>query len=181
MHHTDSIIDCKPEIIRFYNETKGGVDAIDQKCSCYKVGRRTRRWPQAIWFRILDIAGINSNVIYNGIPENTKMERRNFLTVLGRDLIQEHLVRRSQGMYLPRELRCVINRILSTKEASENQAVLEAEAANENQLEHRRRAKRGRCHICPYSQKKESSICESKFICKNHRCVTTVCDVCKEK
>lgn len=39
----------KPEIISYYNSTKGGVDALDEKCSIYSTGRRTRRWPMAIF------------------------------------------------------------------------------------------------------------------------------------
>lgn len=46
MHHSNTIGKTnKPEIIEFYNETKSGVDALDQKC----VTRRTRRWPMAIF------------------------------------------------------------------------------------------------------------------------------------
>lgn len=185
MHHDNSIIDGKPEIINFYNETKGGVDTIDQKCSCYKVGRRTRRWPQTIWFRIMDIAGVNANVIHDGILGNKKTERRAFLTSLGRDLIQDHLLRRSQQMYLPRELRSVIGRITGTEVSFAVQAAPEPQAplAPQNILVDRKRAKRGRCHICPYSQNKESSVCDvcNKFICKNHRINTTVCKICQEK
>ncbi|CAH2006847.1 unnamed protein product [Acanthoscelides obtectus] len=35
MHHDKSVSDTnrKPEIIEFYNSTKGGVDSLDQKCA----------------------------------------------------------------------------------------------------------------------------------------------------
>lgn len=52
MHHsieTDPFTE-KPEIIAFYNNTKGGVDSMDQKCSVYTSSRRTRRWTMAIFF-----------------------------------------------------------------------------------------------------------------------------------
>ncbi|XP_030745477.1 uncharacterized protein LOC115874468 [Sitophilus oryzae] len=87
MHHSNAMVNGKPEIVNFYNETKGGVDSLDKKCACYKTGRRTRRWPQVIWFRILDIAGVNANVIFNGVQRNKIMERRRFLTTLGQQLI----------------------------------------------------------------------------------------------
>ena len=35
---------AKPEIIKYYNETKGGVDAMDKMLSEYTVKRRTLRW-----------------------------------------------------------------------------------------------------------------------------------------
>lgn len=54
----------KPEIISYYNSTKGGVDALDEKCSIYST-ERTRRWPLAIFYRLLNISGVNSYVLYN--------------------------------------------------------------------------------------------------------------------
>jgi len=35
----------KPEIICFYNQTKGGVDMVDQMSSNYSAARKTNRWP----------------------------------------------------------------------------------------------------------------------------------------
>ena len=51
--HRDAKVDAetkKPEIIQFYNSTKGGVDTIDQLCGNYSVTRRTRRWPLCVFF-----------------------------------------------------------------------------------------------------------------------------------
>lgn len=172
MHHTNTIIENKPEIIHFYNDTKGGVDALDKKCACYKVGRRTRRWPQAIWFRIMDVAGVNSNVIFNCVAGNQTMARRNFLTMLGRQLIQEHLERRVQEKRLPRELRSLIYRIGNIDETEPMVAQQPVQGR-----------KRGRCHLCPYSQKKESVVCNlcHHYICKNHKHIKILCDNCLEK
>ncbi|KAJ8932206.1 hypothetical protein NQ314_014840 [Rhamnusium bicolor] len=39
----------KPEIITFYNSTKGGVDTVDQLCSSYDVVRNTRRRSMVIF------------------------------------------------------------------------------------------------------------------------------------
>lgn len=39
----------KPEILMFYNETKGGVDTFDQLCHSTTVARKTRRWPLRIF------------------------------------------------------------------------------------------------------------------------------------
>ncbi|XP_050064468.1 piggyBac transposable element-derived protein 4-like [Aphis gossypii] len=68
MHNDDSIdTDCarsKPEMIKFYNSTKGGVDTVDQMKGKYSVSRNSRRWPLKIFFSVLNIAGINSQIIY---------------------------------------------------------------------------------------------------------------------
>lgn len=52
MHHQNEFDEDvqKPEIISYYNRTKEGVDALNEKCSVYCTGRRTRRWPMANFF-----------------------------------------------------------------------------------------------------------------------------------
>jgi hypothetical protein len=47
----------KPEIILYYNSTKGAVDTMDQLASTYTVRRKTRRWPMCVFGNILDLAG----------------------------------------------------------------------------------------------------------------------------
>lgn len=54
----------KREIISLYNTTKGDIDTMDKMCGTYTAGR-CKRWPLVIFFfRILDIAGINSQFIF---------------------------------------------------------------------------------------------------------------------
>lgn len=67
MHHNVAVDETtgKPEIIHFYNLTKGGVDEIDKKCSIYTCSRRTRRWPMTIFYRMLDISTVNSHIMYD--------------------------------------------------------------------------------------------------------------------
>lgn len=71
MHH-DNFVDQntkKPEIIIFYNDaTKGGVDALDQKCAIYRSGRRCRRWPLVIWYAIMYIATVNNIIFLAAYP-----------------------------------------------------------------------------------------------------------------
>ncbi|XP_071053651.1 piggyBac transposable element-derived protein 4-like [Onthophagus taurus] len=54
----------KPEIILSYNQTKGAVDTVDKMCAAYSISRVTRRWPLALFFTLLNIAGINSQILY---------------------------------------------------------------------------------------------------------------------
>ena len=54
----------KPEIILDYNMTKGGVDTCDKMCASYSISRVTRQWPLAVFYILMNIAGINSWVIY---------------------------------------------------------------------------------------------------------------------
>lgn len=100
--HNDNEVDTatgKPRIILDYNATKSGVDVVDKLCATYNVARNVRRWPMVIFFALLNIAGINGQIIYtfNRI-DNSKGtdERRKFLKNLIRELCLEQLQRRSQ-------------------------------------------------------------------------------------
>lgn len=66
--HNDKVVDedtKKPKIILYYNPTKGGVDEADKKCSIYSSSRRTIRWPMVVFYRIVDLSGINAHILYN--------------------------------------------------------------------------------------------------------------------
>lgn len=66
MHNTIEVdpTSRKPEIILFYNKTKAGVDNLDAKCSKLCSGRKTCRWPMAVFLRIVDICSANSHVLF---------------------------------------------------------------------------------------------------------------------
>ncbi|KAJ4425394.1 hypothetical protein ANN_28009 [Periplaneta americana] len=49
-----------PETVMFYNETKCGVDIVDQMSRLYTVKYRCRRWPMQVFFNVLDLAAINA-------------------------------------------------------------------------------------------------------------------------
>nr|CAI5843818.1 unnamed protein product [Callosobruchus analis] len=68
MHNTvGSIKDDtkKPFIIETYNSTKGAVDTFDQMCQNMCANRKTRRWPLCLFFNMINMACINSYVIYS--------------------------------------------------------------------------------------------------------------------
>lgn len=44
-YHGETDASGKPEIINFYNRTKGGVDTFDRMITLYTVSRKTSRWP----------------------------------------------------------------------------------------------------------------------------------------
>ncbi|XP_072392503.1 uncharacterized protein [Diabrotica undecimpunctata] len=89
--HYDDFIDqtsrqaTKPDIITHYNKTKSGVDVVDKLCASYNLARNTSRWPMVVFFSMLNVAGINAQVISieNG-QENIR--RRLFLMKLDHEL-----------------------------------------------------------------------------------------------
>lgn len=93
MHH-DNKVDIttnKPDIILFYNSTKAGVDALDEKSANYSVSRRSRRWPATLFFCILNISGVNSRVLYQFAKNGKEISRYEMLKALGIALCSHHI------------------------------------------------------------------------------------------
>jgi hypothetical protein len=87
MHNPDN--NCHnnevPEIIRFYNHTKGGVDIVDQMAKFYSTKAASRRWPLQVFYNILDLAGINAYTLFQ-IHSQTNTVRRDFFITLAEQL-----------------------------------------------------------------------------------------------
>ncbi|VEN49604.1 unnamed protein product [Callosobruchus maculatus] len=158
--HFDDEIDtgtgdkAKPRIITFYNETKSGVDVVDELSSNYNCARNTRRWPMVILYSLLNIAGINSHIIFSSNNPSEDLIRRKFLMQLVRQLVSDYQKHRATQTNLPRQIR---NR--------------RQEAAGISQ-EYRPRPegrKRKRCEEC-VSDSKTSYYCKKcfKYLCLSH-------------
>lgn len=105
-HHDDEIDKetgdaNKPD----YNRTKGGVDVVDKLCASYDCFTKTRRWPTVIFSLALNIAGINSQVIYHANNPNENILRRNFLKDIANKLIMPRLHERAHVHGLPSNLK----------------------------------------------------------------------------
>lgn len=155
--HRDDGIDMetgKPDIICDYNKTKGGVDTVDKLSAAYNCARITRRWPMVIFYGLLNIAGINSFVIFdNNNPAEKRVQRRTFLEDLGYQLVEAHIRKRTKITGLPRTIKLRIQEIYNITEVEEGPS-----RANTN----------GRCSVC--SSKKSR---KTRFRC--HRCKTFLC------
>ena len=67
MHHKAIIneeIQRKPEIILYYNETKGGVDRMDQMVRVYSCRRKINRWPMSFFFNMIDVASVAAYILW---------------------------------------------------------------------------------------------------------------------
>lgn len=170
MHHTPTIDPNrgKPEMIMFYNSTKGGVDMLDQKCAIYSTSRRTQRWPMAIFYRILDISSVNAYTVSNMNQAQSKVPRMIFIKQLAEDLIKPHLERRVHSFGLQRELQCAIRRILKMDQVPSTSSCETAE-----KLE-----KRKTCSSCdPKKKRKTAYLC---FTCKNPICIECSQKMCMD-
>lgn len=172
MHHSkenDSSSNT-PEIISFYNNTKGGVDTVDQMCANYSSSRRTRRWTMAVFCRILDMSAVNGFILHQSYRKRKVMERADFMKGLAKQLIEPYLKLRVVNTRLPRSLRQAIGRILGT--------ALPEESQTEERLS---RESRKRCQSCPASKRKKTT-----YLCASCRspvclqCTKKVCPSCAE-
>lgn len=114
MHDSDEIDGTnanKPIMIIDHNRTKGGVDTVDKLTASYNCSRNTRRWPMVLFYNFLNIAGINSQVVYASNNPDKKLLRRRFLRQLANDLGKPHLQVRSAMNNIPRSLRLRLQEI----------------------------------------------------------------------
>lgn len=54
----------KPEIITYYNENKSGVDNLDHMVRLYTCKRKSKRWPLALFYNILDCTALSVFNVY---------------------------------------------------------------------------------------------------------------------
>ncbi|CAF4519394.1 unnamed protein product, partial [Didymodactylos carnosus] len=64
--HAETFDDEKklPCVIHDYNQTKCGVDAMDQCVGNYTTRRISRRWPMIVFYNMIDIAALNAMTIW---------------------------------------------------------------------------------------------------------------------
>lgn len=91
--HIGNDTKSKPDTVISYNESKYGVDVVDQMARKYSVKAGGRRWPVHTFYNILDLAGINAWVLYKEVT-NTKIMRRDFLLKLADELAKDYTVTR---------------------------------------------------------------------------------------
>lgn len=167
--HNDDEIDSdshgkkKPSIITYYNKTKGGVDVVDAMCGEYTVARGTRRWPLCLFFQMLNIAALNSYIVFKA--NSNVSVRREYLRTLGKSLIIPYLKTRATQSNLPREIRRLASNLSGTQEKGIN--------------EDPQPGRRGRCYKCKDSKTKYFCKVCKVWLCLAH--AEMVCSECFEK
>ena len=170
--HRDAAVDAKtkkPEIIQFYNSTKGGVDTVDQLCGNYSVSRRTRRWPLCVFFHLVNIAGVNGQILFNKTRKSVDeaQNRRQFLKNLAMSLMKPHLQDRAQLQNFPSDIQSILSKYKPQSEVDTH----EPPPAKS----------RKRCRLCGRAKNRVTTMrCSScnDFVCKDHAKTDVKCDTC---
>nr|XP_021191520.2 piggyBac transposable element-derived protein 4-like [Helicoverpa armigera] len=171
-YHHDKTIDTrynekpKPEIVSFYNSTKTGVEFVDKLTKMYDVRNYCKSWPILILYTMMNIAAINSFIIYRENNKNTKLRRCEFIRKLGLALLEQHLKIRKNKSNLPRELK---KRIFEQVGESD----YDPPGPSEGKYPYKR------CRDCPSAKDRKTKYkcieCK-KPICLEH--VVTMCQSC---
>ena len=171
----------KPEIIEFYDKTKGAVDMLDQPCARYTVQRATRRWAMAMFYGMINIAAVNALVIYThnmrkDQPEK-KLKRKEFLLRISHDLVTPFVTQRYKISSLPRNIKIAIVMCGFVSDSEENTM----QEPGDYEVISR---KRGLCHICSSSRDVKTQFVRKEcghYFSKGHMSMIVTCDTCNNK
>ncbi|KAJ4450371.1 hypothetical protein ANN_01792 [Periplaneta americana] len=174
----------KTVINLYYNDTKGGVDTVDQMVRKYSTKRATRRWPVSIFYTLVDIAALNgyTTFILNFPDWNKKKpnQRRLYLHELGLKLVTPYIEERARNVTGLQ--KCVI----SAMEGIMKRKIKQTSGAKEVH------GGKGRCHLCTrdcrskiekYNKvSKTTIICSvcKRYTCGKHSKKTVVCSICED-
>lgn len=167
MHKQPVILNNLPEIVQSYNETKSGTDNMDHMVRFYTSRRKCRRWPYGFFFNMVDIALLNSYIIYSKINSAAKISHYSFLLDVGYAMLDGHI----------RESRTK-NPSLT---ARAKQGLLSLGYTPVSTTAVAAGPRRGRCHICSrdkdFKTTQRCSRC-SAFVCNAHSAKQCVCHNC---
>lgn len=92
-------VNC-PKVVQAYNQSMGGVDKFDQLHERYSVGRRSLKWWHRIFYYVVDLAIVNSFVMWKVKQPPTQKPKNDQLTYrikLARQLIGDYSSRKDRG------------------------------------------------------------------------------------
>lgn len=158
---------AKPEIINYYNHTKGGVDTMDKLLTEYTVKRRTNRWPLAFFYNMIDVSALAAKIIFveNNVVYNVSGQRRLFLKKLAKQLCNAAIDSRisdAHQMKIP-SIRTAIEMVLDCQITVAPESVCDSTG---------RKPFVGSCYVCRNLNKKQRKTRKA--------CVTCARPICDE-
>jgi len=87
---TVSTIPC-PKVLKDYNQNMNCVDKLDQNKKSCQIDRKSHKWWHRIFFHFLDIAVVNSHIVYTQATGN-KMTMKNFRREISGQLLNSTII-----------------------------------------------------------------------------------------
>ncbi|GFR81612.1 PiggyBac transposable element-derived protein 4 [Elysia marginata] len=182
MHNEREVADGekrKPDVLLFYNQTKGGVDKMDKLAQTYTTKRASKRWPMVLFYNILDLSGIAAGVVFKLKNPASKLcgddNRADFLRDIAKSLMGAQIRRRNS--MLTKASKALRQTMDNCQAATHIHVLQPAPSALQEEI---RKRKRGRCSMCNWRQQRKGSnkchVCQSS-LCKEHSIIT--CAKCK--
>lgn len=109
----------KPEIVMVCNSTKGAVDTFDQMSGNMNCNRKTQRWPLCLFYNMMNIASVNSYVVYahnilrRSGGTSKPIPRQQFMFELHKELTRPWQEIRMNQRNMNRALRQTIQTVLT--------------------------------------------------------------------
>lgn len=135
MHTQPTVGDTgKPEVIEFYNVTKGVIDTFDPMCAYYSCRRKTKQLLLCVFYGMLNASCINSWIIHIENVNKTggkELPRRKYMHELAYGLIKPWAQKRFSFLFLSRTLSnliCTVCKFPSPSTAADTPGTSAAES-----------------------------------------------------
>ena len=142
----------RPVLITDYNAFMGGVDRMDQMITYYSAGRKTIKWYKRLFWRVVDMALVNSYILYNLCHRDKPLTQKQFRLELADALVQKYINEKATGN--------VISRSPTERLRGKHFPIT---------------SKRGRCTVCgnkknPHGRRRDRKTTNYCPKCKKHLC-----------
>lgn len=150
------------DILETYDALTGQGNAVDAMCKSYSCAKRTNRWDVAVFFRLLDIACINAQIIFTIANKNCEgLSRRQYIKKLAGELSKPHIATRVSQTLLPFPIRQAAANVVSIPVGPRINIAGTVQDLPPPQGNSRR------CQLCP-----KPNDCKSRFSCCScNRCM----------
>ena len=137
----------KPEVVIEYTKNMRLVDKSDGMIASIECARKTQKWYKKLFLHLVDMAVLNSQILYNEVELNSKMTLPMFAKELVRQLIRENYET------MPRQ----------------NQTASMGHVRLNRDKDHLPRKydgkKRRKCHLCNYSSTNPNTRSDTPYYC----------------
>ena len=170
MHRSVSVTNDarkKPDVLVFYDHTKGGVDVMDQMAGFFITRFKSHRWTMNALSYVLDTVRTNMNTLWNEMNPDKKVSSYDFLWELGQSLIKPHI------KYCYQNRNGIQTDIVN--------AMKNFFGIKGNQVPEIRSPDRKRCYIClaaiqgEGSKERKNKLAKVRCQCQADECGKTVC------